>query len=143
MENEQVDATIVEDDVVEQDNIEQDEQGVISNEPQEEPETFPRAYVEKLRKEAGEARVKAKRADDLARALHEAQVAATGRLADPTDLPYDEGILNDPAALTAALDDLLARKPHLASRTPRGDIGQGVTRGADTVDLAAILRRGA
>ena len=50
---------------------------------------------------------------------------ATGRLADPTDLEFDEDHLDDPDALAAAIDDLLARKPHLASRKPVGDIGQG------------------
>jgi hypothetical protein len=32
--------------------------------------------------------------------------------------------------LAAAVDDLLARKPHLASRKPVGDIGQGQRGGA-------------
>lgn len=87
--------------------------------------------------------MKAKDRDELAHALFTAQVAATGRLADPTDLPYDEALLNDPKGLETALDTLLNHKPHLASRTPRGNIGQGVAGGSDTVDLAAILRRGA
>ncbi|MGO4491147.1 hypothetical protein AB4Y86_03490 [Arthrobacter sp. 2YAF22_2] len=106
-----------------------------------EGDTFPRDYVEKLRKESAGYRDKAKRVDDLAARLHTALVAATGRLADPEDLPFDESRLDDPAALTAAVDDLLARKPHLASRKPRGDVGQGTVSGAsDTVDLAGILR---
>lgn len=104
------------------------------------PETFPREYVERLRTEAAEARVKAKRADDLAHRLHGALVAATGRLADPTDLPFDETHLDDETALDAALDELLARKPHLAARTPRGDVGQGVTSTSTGVDLAGMLR---
>lgn len=103
-------------------------------------ETFPRAYVEKLRKEAGDARTKAKRADDLATRLHTALVTATGRLADPTDLPFDPEHLDDPEALAAAVDDLLARKPHLASRKVTGDVGQGASRSGDTVDLAGMLR---
>ena len=108
------------------------------------PETFPREYVEKLRKEAAEARQKAKKADDYARALFAARVAATGRLADPSDLPFNTDLVDDLPALEAAIDDLLAQHPHYAARTPRGDIGQGV--GAvrhDDIDLAAILRRGA
>lgn len=106
-------------------------------------ETFPREYVEKLRKEAADARVKAKRADDLAVRLHTALVAATGRLADPSDLPFDEAHLKDADALTAAVDELLARKPHLASRRPVGAIGQGATSNAPSVDLAGILRQNA
>lgn len=106
-------------------------------------ETFPREYVEKLRKEAADARVKAKRADDLAVRLHTALVAATGRLADPSDLPFDEAHLEDADALSAAVDALVAAKPHLASRRPFGAIGQGATPTPAGVDLAGILRAGA
>lgn len=104
-----------------------------------EPETFPLAYVQKLRQESADARVKVKDRDTLAERLHVAQVAALGRLADPTDLPYAEGLL-DPDALATAMDELLARKPHLASRRPAGDIGQGASTVTDTVDLAGLLR---
>lgn len=107
----------------------------------DEPETFDRPYVEKLRREAAESRVKAKRADDLAAALWTARVTATGRLADPTDLvmPDDADPL-DEDAIAAAVDDLLERKPHLASRKPRGDVGAGATPAGGTVDLAALMR---
>jgi len=108
--------------------------------PEEDPQTFPRGYVERLRHEAAEARVKAKDRDDLAHRLHAALTAATGRLADPSDLAYDDAHLADDEALNAAIDDLLARKPHLAARTPRGDIGQGATPTTTTVDLAGMLR---
>lgn len=108
---------------------------------EEEPETFPREYVEKLRKENADNRVKAKTADDLAARLHTALVQQTGRLADPSDLPFNSEHLDEPETLTAAIDDLLARKAHLASRTPRGDIGQGHTSDADDgFSLAGILR---
>lgn len=105
-------------------------------------DTFPREYVEKLRAESAKYRQRAGRSDELATRLHTALVAATGRLADPTDLPFNEAHLDDEDTLAAALDDLLARKPHLAARKVTGDIGQGTT---DTggVDLAAILRRAA
>lgn len=108
--------------------------------PHGEPETFPREYVEKLRKEAAEARQKAKRAGDYARALFAARVAATGRLADPSDLPFDPELVDDLPAMEAAIGALLEAHPHYASRTPQGDIGQGATTTADTVDLAGILR---
>lgn len=93
----------------------------------DQPETFPREYVEQLRKEAADNRVKAKRTDELAERLHTSLVAATGRLADPTDLPFDEAHLDDAEALDAAISSLVEAKPHLASRVPRGNIGQGAT----------------
>lgn len=111
------------------------------DDPDGEPETFPREYVEKLRKESAGYRERAQRADQLAERLHTALVAATGRLADPTDLPFDAAHLDDADALSASVDELLARKPHLKSRRVVGDVGQGaggVTAGA--VDLAAMLR---
>lgn len=111
---------------------------------EQEPDAFPRKYVERLRQEAAEHRVKAKDRDTLAAALWEARVAATGRLADPTDLamPEDADPL-DVDAVAAAVDELLTRKPHLASRRPRGDVGQGAAgTTSDTVDLAGLLRAG-
>jgi hypothetical protein len=44
----------------------------------------------------------------LAERLHVALTSATGRLAGPTDLPFDDAHLDD--AMKAALDDLLTRK---------------------------------
>ena len=77
----------------------------------------------------------------MARRQHLELVRATGRLADPTGLPFDANHLEDVSILDAALDDLLGRTPHLASRRPSGDIGQGATTTpADSVDLAGILR---
>lgn len=106
-----------------------------------EADTFPRSYVEKLRQEAAGYRTRAQRADELAQRLHRSLVASTGRLADPSDLAFDETHLEDEAALETALDELLSRKPHLAARRIAGNIGQGVSSTtAGTVDLAALLR---
>lgn len=108
---------------------------------EEEPETFPRAYVEKLRQENGKYRQRAQEADALAHRLHVQLVASTGRLADPEDLDFAEEHLEDADALSAAIDELLKRKPHLAARRPRGDVGQGrVSDASGSVDLAAMLR---
>jgi hypothetical protein len=104
-------------------------------------ETFPRSYVEELRRENARYRERARSADTYAKRLHAELVRATGKLADPTDLEFTEEHLDDPAALSAAVDDLLARKPHLASRRPIGEIGQGASPSATTVDLAALLRQ--
>jgi hypothetical protein len=112
-------------------------------EPQEgDADTFPRSYVERLRRESAGYRERAQNADAYARRLHLELVRATGKLADPTDLEFAEEHLDDPDALAAAIDNILTRKPHLASRRPTGDIGQGAappTTG--TVDLAALLRQ--
>lgn len=110
----------------------------------EQDETFPRAYVDKLRKEAAGYRERAKRTDDLAQRLHAALVEATGKLADPRDLPFDESHLEDAQALSAAIDALLADKPHLATRKPAGNIGQGLmSEGSATVSLGSLLRANA
>ncbi|WP_209323866.1 hypothetical protein [Brevibacterium renqingii] len=106
----------------------------------EDPDTFPRDYVEKLRDENAKYRQRAQKADDLAHRLHNALTAATGRLADPSDLPYEESHLDDPEALETAISELLAKKPHLGSRKPAGNIGQGVSSSTDAVDLAAMMR---
>ncbi len=108
--------------------------------PDDDPETFPREYVEKLRDESAKHRTRAQRADDLAARLHTALVSATGRLADPSDLPFEESHVDDAEALTAAIDELLTRKPHLASRRVTGDVGQGASKSGETVDLAGMLR---
>lgn len=123
---------------VETETTEEESTGATS--PDDEPETFPRKVVEDLRRENATYRTRAQRADDLAARLHTALVAATGRLADPSDLTFEESHLDDADALAAAIDDLLARKPHLASRKPSGDVGQGASASGDTVDLAGILR---
>lgn len=105
-----------------------------------EPDTFDRAYVEKLRAEAAEHRVKAKRAEEYAQEVFYGRVAALGKLADPTDLSYDEALLEDRSAMEAAIDELLTRKPHLADRRPTGDVDQGPRPQGQTVDLAGMLR---
>lgn len=111
------------------------------SDPDENAETFPRSYVERLRRESAGYRERATKGDTYAQRLHAELVRATGKLADPTDLAFDESHLDDPDALTAAVDDLLTRKPHLASRRPTGEIGQGATPSRTNVDLAAILRQ--
>lgn len=108
----------------------------------EDADTFPRSYVERLRRESAGYRERAQTADTYAKRLHLELVRATGRLADPTDLEFDEKHLDEPDALVAAVDDLLTRKPHLASRRPVGEIGQGASPPvASSVDLAALLRQ--
>lgn len=116
-----------------------DEPGLSGDDTEKEPDSFDRAYVEKLRQENGKYRQRAQRADELAHRLHRALVEATGRLADPTDLPFDENHLGDTESLTSAIDELLTAKPHLAARRVTGDVGQGAL-SSTGVDLAAIMR---
>lgn len=108
-----------------------------------EGDTFPREYVERLRREAADHRTTAKQAqealDPLQQRLHALLVERTGRLADPSDLPFDPAHLDDEAALTAGVDELLVRKPHLASRRVVGDIGQGAGEPKPAVNLAGLL----
>lgn len=123
------------------------EAGVQNRTPEPEPaddaETFPRDYVLKLRDENAKYRQRAADRDEIAAKLHTALVQATGRLQDASDLPFDQNHLDDPDALTAALDALLTAKPHLASRKPAGDIGQGAAGIADMFSLAGALRSNA
>lgn len=99
-------------------------------------DTFPRSYVEDLRKESANYRDRAKqaeeRADALAKRLHSELVRATGRLENPADLAYDADHLDDADKLKAAIDALLADRPYFAKRKVAGDIGQG-NRGAPAV----------
>ena len=97
--------------------------------PPADDETFPRSYVERLRRENQRYRDQAGHADDYARRLHTELVRATGRLADPADVAFDAEHLADADQLDAAITALLDAKPHLAARRPAGDIGQG-NRGA-------------
>jgi len=104
---------------------------------EQQEDTFPRSYVEELRKESARYR---ERSSGLAKRLHTALVAATGRLADPADLDFNDAHLDNPEALEAAIESLLASKPHLASRRPRGDVGQGVRADETAVSLGTLLR---
>ena len=99
--------------------------------------------VKKLRNEAAGNRVKAREAGELAEqraaALFTALVKLDGRLADPSDLPYSEEYLTDEAALESAISDLLERKPGLAARQYRGNIGAGV-KGDSPTSLIELMR---
>lgn len=102
------------------------------DESTESPESFPAAYVRKLRKENADYRTRAGRADELeeknnamATRLHSALVARDGRLADPADLPFNADHLEDETALTAAITELIRSRPGLKARSAGGDIGHG------------------
>lgn len=124
--------------------ISEEETETTAEETAPEPKTYDESYVKTLRKESAGYREKAKRVDELGARLHAALVKTDGRLQDPSDLPYELEHLDDPEALTAAIDALLTAKPHLASRRPAGFIPQGAT--GDTgngFSLAGMLRKNA
>lgn len=127
-------------------DLEQEQQQEIDpleQEPEQEPEQEIDPLVKKLRNEAAGNRVKAREAGELAEqraaALFTALVKLDGRLADPSDLPYSEEYLTDEAALESAISELLERKPGLAARQYRGNIGAGV-KGDSPTSLIDIMR---
>ena len=113
------------------------------------------ALVARLRKEAAERRVTAK-ADKAALEAARGRVlalevkdAARGILADPSDLLahvaaadlLDDDGEPDAEKIAAAARALVAKKAHLASRTPAGDVDQGARgKPAEVFDFAALLR---
>lgn len=105
-------------------------------------DTFPRSYVEKLRKSEAKYRDRAKRTDTLERQLHTALVKLDGRLADPEDLPFNEEYLEDPDALAEAVTDLVARKPGLKAQQFSGDAGAGARgdKPKPPADLISLIR---
>lgn len=92
-------------------------------------DTFPREYVETLRKESADHRDRAKtaeeRAEVLAKRLHAELVRSDGTLVDPDALPFDPEHLDDNEKLSAAIETLTAAKPYLKARKATGDAGQG------------------
>ncbi len=119
-------------------NSEPDNSGAEASETPTEGDTFPRAYVEDLRKESAGYRTQAR---ELQERLHRVSVEQTGSLADPADLPFDAAHLESPEALQAAITALLEAKPHLKARRFVGDVGQGNRESATAgVDLLGILR---
>lgn len=92
-------------------------------------DTFPREYVETLRKESAGYQDRAKtaeeRADALAKRLHGELVRANGTLVDPDALTFDPEHLDDAEKLSAAIEALTDAKPYLKARKATGDAGQG------------------
>lgn len=106
----------------------------------DEPDTFDRAYVEDLRKESAGYRTQLR---DTQEKLHRMMVEQTGKLADPSDLEFDPAHLDDPDALLAAIEALLADRPHLKARRfdPAGAAQGPKQGGGGQVNLADIMRQ--
>ncbi|MHA3019524.1 hypothetical protein ACXPWS_04545 [Mycobacterium sp. BMJ-28] len=82
------------------------------------------------RAQAAEARVTEletvqSRADELARALFTARVAATGKVQNPAEVPFDADLVDDSDALAAAIDAAITERPYIKARNLSGDAGQG------------------
>ena len=85
------------------------------------PETFDRAYVERLRAEAAGHRVRAKAADSLRSEVVRLVAGSTNLMADasdltPTDDMFDLDGKPDITKITEAVQALVHAKPHLAAR---------------------------
>lgn len=117
----------------------------------DEADTFDRSYVEKLRAEAAEHRVKAKEAQDALdanlSAFHALAVehAAQDILKAPTALEWREEWTTDDGldldAIRAAATEYANQYPHAAKVS--GDVGQGYKDSSNNVvDLAGMLRAG-
>lgn len=121
---------------------ETDEQPADSEESEDETAGDDTSEIGKVRREAARYRTKLrdaeKRVDELSRRLVAARVKESGRLADPDDMPYDESLLDDDK-LTAAIDDLIERKPHLKARS-FGNVGQHDQKRGESVSLGSLLR---
>lgn len=117
---------------------------------QNDPETFDRAYVQRLRVENAKHRIAAKRADGLASRLLDTTVRSAGAdlLADPGDLLVhvdgaelvDDDGYPDADKIIQAARTLVQAKPYLAPRRVAGDVGQGARPAASDVNLAGMLR---
>ncbi len=99
-------------------------------EPEAEPETYPAEHVKELRAEAAAQRVKAKRTDEANTRLATLYAASDGRLISASELAYSDALLGDDGLVdagkvTAAVTELLASKPYLASIRPTTPIAQG------------------
>lgn len=108
----------------------------------DEGDTFPRPYVEGLRRENAKYRERAQESEKIAQRLQTALVSLDGRLADPEDLPFDWAYLEDENALSEAIAELIARKPGLRAQQLAGDAGQG-KRGSEkkpAADLISLIR---
>src|SRR5699024_1232833 len=124
-------------------DLEQEQEQEQAPEQEQEQAQEHGPLVKKPRDEAAGNPDKAREAGELAEqraaALFTALAKLDGRSADPSDLPYSEEYLTDEAGLESAISELLERKPGLAARQYRGNIGAGV-KGASPTSLIDIMR---
>lgn len=101
--------------------------------------------LRKLRSEGKNLRERMKaaehRADELARALFSARVAATGLVENPAEIAFDADVLDDTEALAEVIDAAIVARPYIKARKVSGDAGQG-QRGnpAGPQDFSSLFR---
>ena len=117
------------------------------DEDDEDGDTLPRSYVKRLRERSAGYRTRANaaeaRAAELERALFTERVRALDVLADPTDLPFDADMLDDPDALREAVDSLVASRPHYRRRGVATGTGSREEHSGPGVSLLGLMRGGA
>lgn len=111
------------------------------DDPDEDNDTFPREYVERLRRENKTYRDRAREAESTAwRAL----VESTGLVINADEVPRPDGSEITLAAATTAATEAIGARPYIAARRARGNIGQHEGPGASSaVSLSTLLRQGA
>lgn len=118
----------------------------LTDETDSESDENSTSALSKVRREAAGYRTQLrdteKKLEAIRGELFHAKVSASGRLADPTDMPVNVELLEDPDALEEAITELLEAKPHLKARK-FGSIGQEDKRKSQGVSLGSILRRNA
>lgn len=121
-----------------------------SDSPQDadsEPDTFSRDYVNKLRDEAAQHRLRAKRTDAANARLLDALIASDGRLLDPEALPLSDDLLDDdgivdPGKVADAVGSLVERKAYLLKPPAPAPLPQGVREDVpQPLSLLEVARR--
>lgn len=120
--------------------VEKTPQGANEKADSDEVTKFSKEYVQELRDEAAKYRTRAKRTENLEQRLHDALVKLDGRLQDASDLQFDPDRLEEEGGIEDAITALIENKPHLARRTPKGDVGAGVGDTDGTPDLISLMR---
>lgn len=107
----------------------------------ENSDTFPREYVERLRRENQTYRDRAREAESTAwRAL----VESTGLVINADEVPRPDGAALTLDGAETAASEAIGARPYIAARRARGNIGQHEGPGASSaVSLSSLLRQGA
>lgn len=112
-------------------------------------DTFPRSYVQRLRKRSNgyrlQLRERESEVDKLQRQLFAERLQRLDLVVDHDAVPYDPALLDDDDALQEHVEGLLAAKPYLRKRKVSGNIGQHSSNGVggSSVSLMDKLRHNA